>query len=156
MFCCGPVSDYLNGSGTEYFCHRFLRVFTIKTHLMHQGRLDRCFSIYLSVCLSLSLWLYSPLVGPWPLFQFLNSIHSRWDSLDRGSVRHKAATCTQNNTNRINAHNRHPYLEWDSNPRSQCSSERAKTVHALARAATVIGRYFSSRVEMNNLHVVFV
>jgi hypothetical protein len=45
----------------------------------------------------------------------------------------KAATYTQNNTNRINAH-RHPCLEWDSNPRSQRSS-----VHALDRAVTVIG-----------------
>jgi hypothetical protein len=23
------------------------------------------------------LWLYSPFVGPWPLIQFLNPIHSR-------------------------------------------------------------------------------
>jgi hypothetical protein len=29
------------------------------------------------------LWPYSPFDGPWPLFQFLNHIHSRWDSLDR-------------------------------------------------------------------------
>jgi hypothetical protein len=33
---------------------------------------------------------------------------------------------------------RHPCLDWGSNPRSQCS-ERAKTVHALDGAATVIG-----------------
>jgi hypothetical protein len=32
---------------------------------------------------------------------------------------------------------RHPCLEWDSNPRSQRSSER--TVHVLDRAATVLG-----------------
>jgi hypothetical protein len=30
--------------------------------------------------------------------QFLNPIHSRLDSLDRGSSRRKAATCTQNNS----------------------------------------------------------
>jgi hypothetical protein len=32
----------------------------------------------------------------------------------------------------------HPFLEWDSNPRSQ----REKTVDAVDRAATVIGVYF--------------
>jgi hypothetical protein len=32
------------------------------------------------------------LVGPWPLFQFLNPIHSRQDSLDGGSARRKTAT----------------------------------------------------------------
>jgi hypothetical protein len=34
--------------------------------------------------------------GPWPIFQFLNPIHSQWDSLDGGSDRRKAATYTQN------------------------------------------------------------
>jgi hypothetical protein len=38
------------------------------------------------------------------IFQFLNPIHSRYDSLDRGSALLKAATYTQNNTNRINTH----------------------------------------------------
>jgi hypothetical protein len=37
----------------------------------------------------------------------------------------------------INAH-RHPRLEWNSNPRFPVF-ERAKTVHALDRAATVTG-----------------
>jgi hypothetical protein len=45
------------------------------------------------------LWLYGPLVVHWPLLQIVNSIHSRWDSSDGGSVRHKTATYTQNNTN---------------------------------------------------------
>jgi hypothetical protein len=67
-------------------------------------------------------------VGPWPLFQFLNPIRRRYDSLDQGSARRKDATCTQNNTNRINAH-RHPCLEWDSNPRSQRPSERRQFMH---------------------------
>jgi hypothetical protein len=45
-------------------------------------------------------------VGSWPLFQFLDSTHSRQDSLDGRSARYKAATYTQNNTNRKkNAHN---------------------------------------------------
>jgi hypothetical protein len=37
--------------------------------------------------------------GPWPLFQFLNPIHSLQDSFDGGSARRKASTYTQNNTN---------------------------------------------------------
>jgi hypothetical protein len=45
-----------------------------------------------------------PFVGPWKLFQFLDPIHSRYDSLDRGSASCKASTYTQN-TNRLNAHN---------------------------------------------------
>jgi hypothetical protein len=32
--------------------------------------------------------------GPWPLFQFLNPIHIRWDLLDGGAARRKAATYT--------------------------------------------------------------
>jgi hypothetical protein len=39
-----------------------------------------------------------PTVGFWPLSQFLDPIHSRQDSLDGGSARRKAATCTQDNT----------------------------------------------------------
>jgi hypothetical protein len=49
-------------------------------------------SIYLSMALQ-------PFFGPWPLFQFLNPIHSRQDSLNGVSARRKAATYTQNNTN---------------------------------------------------------
>jgi hypothetical protein len=37
----------------------------------------------------------------------------------------------------MNAH-RHPCLEWFSNPRLP-AFERAKTVHALDRAGTVVG-----------------
>jgi hypothetical protein len=44
-------------------------------------------------------------VGPWSLFQFLDPIHSRKDSLDGGSARRKASTYIQYNKNRINAHN---------------------------------------------------
>jgi hypothetical protein len=50
------------------------------------------------------------------------------------SVRHKAATYTLDNTNRINAHtNIHTFRTHDP------VLERAKTVHALDRAATMIG-----------------
>jgi hypothetical protein len=39
------------------------------------------------------------LFGLWPIFQFLNPIYIRKDSLDGGSARRKAATYTQDNTN---------------------------------------------------------
>jgi hypothetical protein len=38
-------------------------------------------------------------VGHRQLFQFLNRIHSRLDTLYGGSARRKTATCTENNTN---------------------------------------------------------
>jgi hypothetical protein len=38
------------------------------------------------------------------VFQFLNPIHSQYDSLDGGSARRKADTCTQNNTNTEGMH----------------------------------------------------
>jgi hypothetical protein len=44
-------------------------------------------------------WLYSPLLDPGHFFSFLIFLHIRQDSLDEWSVRRKAATCTQDNTN---------------------------------------------------------
>jgi hypothetical protein len=70
-------------------------------------------------------WLYSPLLYLGRFFSFLIFSHSRLDSLDGGTARRKAATYTQNNTNRINAH-RHPCLEWGSSPISQCWSGRRR------------------------------
>jgi hypothetical protein len=82
-------------------------------------------SICLSVCLSIYLWLCSPCIGHLPLLQFLNSIYvqsvgllGQGISQSQGRYLH-----TEQNKHRINAH-RHPCLEWDSNQRSQCSSER--------------------------------
>jgi hypothetical protein len=48
-------------------------------------------------------WLYSPLLGLGRFFSFL-ILNIRYDSLDGGSARRKAATYTQDNTNRIIAH----------------------------------------------------
>jgi hypothetical protein len=76
------------------------------------------------ISLSLSLWLHI-LFGPWPLFEFLNPIHSRQGSLDGGSARRKAATYIWQHKHRINVR-RHTCLERDSNLRSQCSSGRRR------------------------------
>jgi hypothetical protein len=61
--------------------------------------------------------------GPWPLFSFLTYTQSvglfeRGISPSQGRYLH-----TEQHKYRINAH-RHPCLEWDSNPRSQCWSGR--------------------------------
>jgi hypothetical protein len=60
--------------------------------------------------------------------------------LEGGSACRKAATYTQNNTNRINAH-RHPCLEWDSNLRSQYSSERRQFMLLTVRPLCSACRY---------------
>jgi hypothetical protein len=98
-------------------------------------------SIYLSICLSVYLSICGPFVVPCPLFNFLILCavgKTPW----RGDqpVARPLPTTTQT---RISSH-RHPYLEWDSNPRSKCS--RGRKVHALDRAATVI-RFCSSARE---------
>jgi hypothetical protein len=72
------------------------------------------------------LFIYSSKALCWTLaafsvFDFLQSA----GFFGRGSARRKAATCTRDNTNRINAH-RNQCLKWDSNRRSQCLSERRK------------------------------
>jgi hypothetical protein len=74
-----------------------------------------------------------PFFGPWPLFQFLDPLHSRLDFLDGGSARRKAHSTTRTNNNC--AHNTDIHA-LNGIP----AFERAKTVHALDRVATVIGR----------------
>jgi hypothetical protein len=71
---------------------------------------------YLSVALL-------PSVGPWPLFRVLNPTHT----VDRISWTGDQSVTRPLPTHRINAH-RHPCLEWDSNPRSQLSSERRRFI----------------------------
>jgi hypothetical protein len=61
-----------------------------------------------------------PFVGPCPLFRFLNPIHNLQESLDGGSAQ------TQTSVFRVGFEPTNPAFE------------RAKTVHALDRAATVI------------------
>jgi hypothetical protein len=80
-----------------------------------------------------------PFVGYWPLFYFLNPIHSRYDTLDGGSALCKASTYIQENTNRINAKT-NLCLELDSKPRPQLSSERRQFMPMTAPTATVISK----------------
>jgi hypothetical protein len=88
-----------------------------------------------SSALSIYLWLCSPFVAPWPHFQFLNPIHSRYDSLDGGGgviPSQGRYLHTEQHKHRINAH-RHSCLEWDSNPPSQRSSELRQFMPYTAR-----------------------
>jgi hypothetical protein len=67
------------------------------------NRLSYGTSFYLSIYLSMALQSF---VGPWPLFQFLNPIHSRYDSLDGRSAPRKGRYLhTGQHKHRINAHN---------------------------------------------------
>jgi hypothetical protein len=92
--------------------------------------------VIFSLSLSLSLWLYSPLkLGRFFSFLILYLVGRTPWTADQPVAR---PLPTHGNTNRIKAH-RHPCLEWDSSPRSQCW--RAKTVDPLDRAPTVIGTY---------------
>jgi hypothetical protein len=71
--------------------------------------------------------------GHWPLFRYLNPIHSQQDFLHGGSVRRKAATYTQDNIiANIHAFNR--ILTTNT------VFERAKTFFLLDRVAPVIGK----------------
>jgi hypothetical protein len=72
--------------------------------------------------------------GPWSLFQFLNHIHCRYDSLDGRSARRKATTYTQNKCTQTSM----PLVGFEP---TIPVFERTKTVHALDRAATVIGDF---------------
>jgi hypothetical protein len=87
-------------------------------------------SLYLFI--SIYLWLYSP-CGPWPLFQFLNLY-----TVGRTPWRRDQPVARPLPAYRINTH-RHPCLKWDSTP----AFERAKTVHAIDRAATVTDYLFT-------------
>jgi hypothetical protein len=96
--------------------HRKTSRQTTRRHIPEEST----FQIYTKFYTCMAL---QPFLGLWPLFQFLNSIQRLQDSLDEGWARHKVATCTQDSTNRINAH-KHTCLEWDSNPLFHCLSSR--------------------------------
>jgi hypothetical protein len=78
-----------------------------------------------------------PFVEPWPLFQFLELLHSRYDSLDvvepvvRPLPAHRTAQ-TQNKCTQTSM----PQAGFEPTIKV---FERAKTVHSLDRAAAGIG-----------------
>jgi hypothetical protein len=87
-------------------------------------RLSVCLSIYLSIYLAMyrccSHLEHRVSVKRFVSLQFLNL--RQWiRPLDGGSARRKAATYTEQHKHRID---KYLCLQWDSNPRSQCLSER--------------------------------
>jgi hypothetical protein len=97
-------------------------------------------SAYLPVCLSIYLWLYSPFVGSRPISQVLDLLHRGYDSLDGGSVRCKAATCTHRTAQTQNKRTQTSMPQVGFEPTIP-AFELDKTVSALVRAATVIRCY---------------
>jgi hypothetical protein len=96
------------------------------------------FSASMLYFFSLSMALQA--FGPWPLFQFLNPIHigrTFWtgdQSVSRPLPAHKT-TQTQNKRTQTSM----PRLGFEP---TTPAFERAKTVHALDRAATVVGMLY--------------
>jgi hypothetical protein len=88
------------------------------------------------------LWLYNALLGLGCFFSFL--IYTQTVGLLGREIRPLQGRYlhTEQHKHRINAR-RHPCLEWDSNP----VFERAETVHALDRAATVISSELSGSIK---------
>jgi hypothetical protein len=80
-----------------------------------------------------------PFVGPLRGFLVFYLIHSRYDSLDGGSVRIKAATCTYRTPETQNKCTQTFMPRVVFEPTIQVL-QRVKTVHALDSATTVIGK----------------
>jgi hypothetical protein len=73
------------------------------------------------------------LVGPWPLFQFIEIFTQSVELLGRGiSLSQGLYLHTGQHKHRINAH-RHPCFKWNSNPRSQCFRGRRQFLPSTAR-----------------------
>jgi hypothetical protein len=76
----------------------------------------------------LLLWLYSPLLGRGSFFSFLilhTAGRTTWSG-DQPVARPLPTHRTKQTQNKRTQY-RHPYLEWDSNPRFQLSSERSSS-----------------------------
>jgi hypothetical protein len=99
--------------------------------------------VHTLLCLALQ-----PFVGPWPIFQFSDLLHGRWDSLDGGSDHRKAATYTQGNKQNKRTQIPMPRVRFEP---TIPVFERAKTVPALDRAATAIDRCCSGNGNMKRI-----
>jgi hypothetical protein len=98
-------------------------------------------------------YYYGSTVLCWTLtaFSVFDPIHSRYDSLDGGSARRKAATYTEQYKHRINAHKTSmPRVGFE--PMIPAFG-RAKAVYALGRAATVIGCWDLHRLLLSEAYI---
>jgi hypothetical protein len=82
--------------------------------------------------------------------EIMNLLDSWYDSFDGGATQRKVATYTRQHKHRIKAH-RHPCLEWDSNPRSQCLSEKDRAANVIGYSSFLLWRIFHDE-ELQNLY----
>jgi hypothetical protein len=132
----GLLFDEIREGGVSGYCYRLLAARSCcssEGNIIHE-RLTFCITvtpntelhdfslpsinhslIYASIAIE-------PFLGSWPLLQFSNRIRSPYNSLDCVSALRKTGNYTtpQKQTKRTQTN----CLEWDSNPRSQCSSVR--------------------------------
>jgi hypothetical protein len=96
-----------------------------------------CLPIYLSIYLPIHLWLYNP-CGSWPIFQFLKSFYTvgktPWTGDQLVARPLSAHRTAQTQNKRIQTS-----IPWAGFEPTTPVFERARAVHALDHAATVIG-----------------
>jgi hypothetical protein len=110
-----PTEDIFCNSSSCFICVTLISLTSVST--------NKC----IQTLHIIHLWLHSPFLGPWPLFSFLIFYTigmTPWTG-DQPVARPLP-------THRTNAH-RHPCLECDSNPRSQCLSARRRFIPQTAR-----------------------
>jgi hypothetical protein len=104
----------------EYFAHTMCLFVSRNSHNEQRFLLRSINPLTTRFLPDLSISGSTSLVGPWPLFSFLIysvGLLGRGISPPQGNYIYRA-TETQNKRDK------HPCLEWDSNPWSQCSCER--------------------------------
>jgi hypothetical protein len=122
---------------------RHLVTYTVKTSVKIAGnsakpRTEHLLntSIYLSICLSMYLYIYDSTALYWALaaFSISWSFTQSVGLLGRGICPSLGRYLhTEQHKHRINAY-KYPCLKWDSNPRSQCFSGRREFMRPLGSA----------------------
>jgi hypothetical protein len=108
--------------------------------LVYKHFVISCSTFYLSMALQPFCWTLAA-------FQLLDHLHSRYDCLDGGSVRRKAATCTHTTAQTQNKHTQTSMPQVGFKPTIPVF-QRAKTVHALDHMATVVS-------SCSTLHILY-
>jgi hypothetical protein len=122
-------------SGFAFFQYIFPN--PLETRLLHM-----LFCIFKISFNSIYLWLYSP-CGPWPLFQFLN-LHTVGRTPWTGNQSVTRPPLPTYRTTQIQNKRIQTSMPWVGFEPIIPVFERAKTVHALDRAATMIGSFGSN------------
>jgi hypothetical protein len=133
-------NDIIPAASQSYIRHHISnKLYTFNYRQIILSLIQDYHSYFRIIIIIIIIMALQPFVGPWSLYQFLDRIHSRYDSLDGRSARRKASTYIQNNTNTEETHTIQISMPWVGFEPTIPTFELAKTVHALDRAATVIG-----------------